>query len=534
MAPKLDRRTFLRWGGSMVGLFAAGCFGSKTEQPKPAQKSESIDELLQNEPVEPVAPEEIELPGELYDIDLGDDFVPYPISEFDNMVFTVPEMKDYTLREDLQLRVRMSPVSYWDYANRGAGHRVNVNLKQMYLDMAKGKENKKFRKYGVLPVFSNIKKIADKLSKSDDDYEMKMNDVLDDIIKTLDHRIYYSTFVLNDDDRKPLTTIVAKELGILDKENNPDYGGAIDFLDKIDFKNKKIMGKLSSRQAFRLEVPEEYAPETGKMHIEIEVYKNEKDEKGKNITRKKRKPTIIVYQVNGDEKKELMRTRTVVGGWNKDHDECMTNPLAPGKPVPKGWFLSGEEDDGIRYIKKCTDREFKTPSSDNLFMYHLVIGPSWLPLEWADTRDVVATRREVAPGYLNAFGQFMMPISDIPQEHKWAPATSAWNIRYNTRYKKDKTESYSGIAMHSTNSPDSIKKPGAGSHGCMRMNNTVANRLAAFLKKYVPARDDVKLSEKGVMELPELGRGLGILPFDKEYVPKVKIKDGPAPMFLQD
>lgn len=624
MAPKLDRRTFL----ALLPGIASACSSITEKKPLPAGVPDdgfkTKPEIKDVESAEKFKLETQE--GKIYEVDMSDDFVPYPISEFSQMIYTVPVGKD-DIRSLLELEDNGVPVSHHAFINDGAGYRVKVNLREEYLARTKNEAN---LKYGVLPIFSNIKKRFKHFAEIKDEYDKKEDIVLDDIkvinsrhtsmqdkrlvdehegldlesrvsdggmpastkedidrarkriaqvqniqellkiedlydgdidglygismrravrrfqknnnlqadggigketaewlspstrtgleiervIDTLDHRVYYATFVLDDDDRKTLTKAVAEELGIM-KEGDYDFKGTIDFFDKFSFDGK---GKwyFSPKQGFILDIPENYKKG---MKLEVDVYKNEKDHDGKSVPRKDRDPMIVLYQHIGKKRKELLRTRTVVGGYNTDHDDCTVNPLDIDEPIPKGWRESGISSDGeIRYIERCEVKEFETPSTDKAFLNYLVIGPSWIFPAWQDLSDIISVRRQHIPGFLNAFGPYHMPVSDIDRD---IPKEHAWNTAYNT------SDKFSGIAMHSTNSPSSIYRQGAGSHGCMRMNNVKAGKIASFLMHYIPKRDDIEeMTDKGIIGRE---RGLAIVPFDQDYAPKLRIVEGPAP-----
>jgi hypothetical protein len=156
---------------------------------------------------------------------------------------------------------------------------------------------------------------------------------------------------------------------------------------------------------------------------------------GRALPSAQRRPVLVLYAKDGDKEIPLIRWGTTIGDWKPERVGRTVRMLYKESPVgPRLWR-------------------------------DLVVTPRWIPPESTPTRDLVVpviggyrVKRElVGPSYASAYGLVML-VHHAKNGDNWADQ---------------------GIRTHGSVSYDSIHQ--GSSHGCHRLHNHRAVRLAQFL-----------------------------------------------------
>ena len=159
---------------------------------------------------------------------------------------------------------------------------------------------------------------------------------------------------------------------------------------------------------------------------------------GRALPAPERRPVLVVYAKDGDQEIPLIRWGTTIGEWKPERVGKTVRMFYKESPIgPRVWR-------------------------------DLVVAPRWIPPESTPTRDLVVpvrggyrVKRElVGPSYASAYGLVML-VHHVVNGKNWSDQ---------------------GIRTHGSVSYDSIHQ--GSSHGCHRLHNHRAVRLAAFLLKH--------------------------------------------------
>jgi hypothetical protein len=202
----------------------------------------------------------------------------------------------------------------------------------------------------------------------------------------------------------------------------------------------------SGTRAFRVALPLPPVPEYHSEHMDLRAEIDRGDvyyELGNRGRRVERRPINTLYVRFGDREIALSRWGTTIGGWQSENTD--------------------DGGVGLRY---------KESSVGERVWRDVVASPAWLPPNSTPDEDLLSRTAEgyavqralMGPGYRSAYGLVMM------MHHEVMPTTTPGG---EPRFRDE------GIRSHGSVSYRSIL--GGYSHGCHRLYNHLAVRLAGFL-----------------------------------------------------
>lgn len=207
----------------------------------------------------------------------------------------------------------------------------------------------------------------------------------------------------------------------------------------------------TDRVALRLPPPPSYHGENMELRAELDRgdvwYDYPYTERGRELPQPvTRRPVLVLYARDGDREVPLVRWPTTIGGWQVER-------------LPGG---------RLRYVYKGSDVGPRV-------WRDVVAAPAWLPPPGIPERELVrrrgrgwAVRDEVAgPGYRSAYGLVMLV------HHTEGQAAEEEPVYEDTAIRTHGSANYRSIFRGS-------------SHGCHRLLNHLAVRLASFLLSHRP------------------------------------------------
>lgn len=202
-------------------------------------------------------------------------------------------------------------------------------------------------------------------------------------------------------------------------------------------------GPLKLKVAVELPPLPSYYSKHMDLRVEIDLGTQSKSKKGSQV-KSSRRPALLLYVIDGDEKRLLARWPTTIGGWQ---DERLGN----GAVVER----------------------FKSSDTGDFVWKNLYMAPRWLAPKSTPHDDVIRRndkgrwyldKEVLGPSFRSAYGLAMLIL------HK------PYKYKEETRYADN------GIRVHGTGNILSLPK--GDSHGCHRLLGFQVLRLSAFLLRH--------------------------------------------------